>query len=54
MARRGIGMIYLIVINGRARIMLDIAFIVLAIIILLAIGAVIYTLIKAGDEDGDV
>lgn len=34
--------------------MLDIAFIVLAIIILLAIGAVIYTLIKAGDEDGDV
>lgn len=54
MVRRGIGMISLIVINGGARIMLDIAFIVLAIIILLAIGAVIYTLIKAGDEDGDV
>lgn len=54
MARRGIGMIYLIVINGGARIMLDIAFIILAIIILLAIGAVVYTLIKAGDEDGDI
>lgn len=54
MARRGIGMIFLIVINGGARIMLDIAFIVLAIIILLAIGAIIYTLIKAGDENGDI
>ena len=54
MARRGIGMIFLIVINGGARIMLDLAFIILGIIILLAVGAVVYTLIKVGDDDGDI